>query len=186
MKDLGTINIETDRLLLRRFTILDVDQMYNNYASNPNVTRYLSWPAHQSKDITKMIITSWVGGYANDYFYQWAIVLKEINEVIGGISVVGYDDNLDSYEIGYCIGENYWNKGITTEALNKVIEFLFKEVKVNNISAYHDTRNPNSGKVMKKCGMKYLYTIEKKCKTSLGDDCDAAYYKISKDEYFKI
>lgn len=58
--------------------------------------------------------------------------------------------------IGYCIGRKWWKQGITSEALKAVIDFLFDEVKTNRIEARHDPRNPNSGLVMKKCGMKVV------------------------------
>lgn len=61
--------------------------------------------------------------------------------------------------IGYCIGEKWWHQGITSEALQHVINFLIDEVGMNRIEAVHDSQNPNSGKVMKKCGMKYEGTL---------------------------
>ncbi len=71
-------------------------------------------------------------------YYQWAIVYKENNQVIGSISVVGIDESIEATEIGYCIGYDYWNKGITTEAFSMVISFLFDEVNGNRISVRHE------------------------------------------------
>jgi ribosomal-protein-alanine N-acetyltransferase len=61
--------------------------------------------------------------------------------------------------IGYCIGRKWWHSGITSEALESVIQFLIEEVGLNRIESRHDPRNPNSGAVMKKCGMKYEGTL---------------------------
>lgn len=61
--------------------------------------------------------------------------------------------------IGYCIGTKWWHKGIMSEALGTVIDYLFDEIGMNRIESRHDVRNPHSGAVMKKCGMKYEGTL---------------------------
>jgi len=73
----GTCRLETERLILRRFTVADADAMYRNWASDSEVTKYLTWPSHQSPEITKTLLTEWVKSYKKDNYYQWAIVLKE-------------------------------------------------------------------------------------------------------------
>lgn len=75
--------------------------------------------------------------------------------MIGSISAFKINEVIFSCEIGYCISSNYWNKGITTEALKAIINYLFKEVGFNRIVAMHDPDNPASGKVMIKSNMKY-------------------------------
>lgn len=71
MKHIGTKNIETERLILRRFTLDDADAMYRNWASDDEVTKYLIWSAHSSVDITKMVLADWVESYKNDDNYNW-------------------------------------------------------------------------------------------------------------------
>ena len=159
MNHIGTIDIVTNRLLLRQFKESDYKNMYKNWASDDEVSKFLSWNAHESEDASKEIIANWISKYDNLNVYNWAIELKEINEVIGGISVVRMYDNTLSCEIGYCIGRKYWNKGITTEALTAVIDFLFKEVGVHRVYAQHDLENKASGEVMKKSNMKYEGTL---------------------------
>jgi ribosomal-protein-alanine N-acetyltransferase len=85
--------------------------------------------------------------------------------------------------IGYCIGKKYWNQGITSEALNRIIKFFFEEVGVNRIESRHDPNNPNSGKVMKKCGMKYEGTIRQADINNQGI-CDYSEYGILAEEYY--
>lgn len=182
MEHLGTMYIETDRLILRRFTMNDAEAMYRNWASDSDVTKYLTWPAHQSVDITRMVLSDWTSNYKNDHFYQWAIVLKENGEEpIGSIAVVSFDDDVQKAHIGYCIGKKWWQRGITSEALCAVIDFLFDDVGVQRIEARHDPKNPNSGAVMKKCGMKYEGTLRRSDINNLGL-CDACYYGILKEE----
>ena len=181
MKHCGTQRLETERLILRRFVIEDSEAMYKNWASDEEVTKYLMWPTHSSPEISKTVTENWVNSYSDEKFYQWAIVPKDVGEPIGGISVVHMKENISMVHIGYCIGKKWWNKGITSEALKAVMDFLFDEVKVNRIESRHDPRNPNSGKVMKKCGMKYEGTLRSSDWNNQGI-CDACYYALLKSE----
>jgi len=153
MNHQGTKTLETERLILRKFDLNDSEAMYRNWASDPEVTKYLTWETYQSVSEADSILAMWAKDYEKPDFYQWAVVLKEISEPIGSISVVNMEDDIP--EIGYCIGKAWWNMGITTEALKRVMKYLFEEVEVNKIIARHDVRNPASGMVMKKAGMKY-------------------------------
>lgn len=56
MKHLGTINLETSRLKLRRFELPDAEAMYKNWASDPEVTKYLMWPPHKDVSVTESIL----------------------------------------------------------------------------------------------------------------------------------
>ena len=160
MKHLGTKTLDTPRLILRQFVIDDCELFYKNWASDERVTKYMTWDAHQNIELTKIIVTDWVNNYVNDNFYQWAIVLKETNEPIGSISVVRMDEETETFEIGYCLSYDYWNKGITSEAFKAVIKYAFEEIKIKVFAARHDERNIASGKVMEKCGLKYIGTKE--------------------------
>lgn len=154
MKHLGTKRIETERLILRQFTMEDAPAMYQNWASDPEVTRFLTWPPHAGIEITKTVLFEWVSSY-DETKYQWCIALKETNEAIGSMGVTHVDESAASMELGYCIGRSYWHNGITSEALMAVMNYLLEEVGVNRIEARHNIKNPNSGKVLKKCGLLY-------------------------------
>lgn len=117
------------------------------------MTKYLTWPTHESVDVTRKVIENWIQHYQYRDFYQWAIVLKETQEVIGTLSIVHMNEKINSVCIGYCIGSRFWKKGYVSEAFEKVIRFLFEDVKVNRIESHHDVNNPASGRVMQKCGM---------------------------------
>ena len=185
MKHCGTQRLETERLILRRFVNEDADAMYSNWASDDEVTKYLTWPTHSSVDVSKYVTDDWVNSYSNEKYYQWAIVLKENGDVpIGSISAVDMKEDISMVQIGYCIGRNWWNKGITSEAMQEVMKFFFEEIGVNRVEARHDPKNPNSGKVMEKCGMKYEGTMRSADKNNQGI-CDAVYYALLKSEWEK-
>ena len=183
MEHKGTVYIETERLILRRFTLDDASAMYENWASDDEVTKYLMWQAHGDISVSESILRDWVKNYENNGFYTWAIVFKENSDKpIGSIAVVeNIDETVRKAHIGYCIGKPWWHKGIMSEALKAVIDFLFDEVGVNRVESRHDPRNPNSGAVMKKCGMKYEGTHRQSDRNNQGI-CDACYYAILADE----
>ena len=178
----GTKTIETNRLILRKVQKEDAEPMFRNWASNPLVTKYLTWPTHESIAVTEMVIENWFREYEKENYYQWIIELKEQEEPIGSISVVRQNDRIAEAEIGYCIGSRWWHRGIVSEALSAVIEYLFTEVGMNRISARHDPNNPNSGGVMRKCGMKYEGTSRSSDRNNQGI-CDAAHYAILRSEW---
>ncbi len=180
----GTQTIETSRLTLRRAVKEDAEAMFRNWASDPEVTKYLTWPTYEKVDTAHQILDLWVGEYEKPNYYQWMIVLKELGEPIGSISVVRQNDRVEEAEIGYCIGSRWWHKGIMTEALTAVIEYLFTEVGMNRVAARHDPNNPHSGGVMRKCGMKYEGT-NRACDRNNQGVCDAAQYSILRSEWRK-
>jgi len=181
MKHLGTQTLETSRLILRQFTLDDAPAMHANWASDPEVTKFLTWPVHPNADVSRMVLENWVKAYDDPQSYQWAIELKEIGQPIGSISVVGQNEQTEMLHIGYCIGQNWWHKGIMTEALRAVMDFLFDEVGANRLESRHDPRNPHSGAVMKKCGMKYEGTMRSADWNNQGL-CDACCYAILKSD----
>ena len=181
MKHKGTQTIETERLILRKLSTSDAEAMYKNWASDPEVTKYLTWPPHESVEATENLISLWEQDYKKENYYQWGIELKSIGEVIGTISVVGMKEEIDMVHIGYCIGKKRWHQGITSEAFSAVIKFFFDEVGVNRIEARHDLRNPHSGDVMKKCGLRYEGTFRSADRNNQGI-CDICFYGLLRSD----
>lgn len=181
MKHNGTQRLDTERLVLRRFVNEDAEAMYKNWAADEEVTKYLTWPTHSSQEVSRRVIEEQVKAYDSESYYQWAIVLKEKGEPIGSISVVHMNEDVSMMHVGYCIGRPWWHNGLTAEALKAVMDFLFDIVEVNRIESRHDPKNPNSGKVVKKCGMKYEGTLRSSDRNNQGI-CDACYYALLKSE----
>jgi ribosomal-protein-alanine N-acetyltransferase len=180
MNHLGTQRIETERLILRKFEATDAENMFKNWASDDQVTKYLTWPTHKSIETSRDVLKMWIEEYSKLNNYQWCIEYKENGEAIGSISIVHQNEDTLSAEIGYCIGREYWNKGITSEAMKAIINFLFNHVVFNRVEARHDPCNPNSGKVMEKCGLSYEGLRKKADKNNTGI-CDVALYGILRE-----
>ncbi len=101
---------------------------------------------------------------------------------IGTISVIELNEKTEKVHIGYCLGSRWWHCGFTSEAFTAVIAFLFEEVKVNRIETWHDPQNPNSGKVMQKCGLIYEGTLRQADWNNKGI-VDACVYGILASDY---
>ena len=180
MNHIGTQYIETNRLILRRFELSDAQAMFDNWASDDEVTKYLTWPTHSDVSVTKQVLEAWVPQYSKDDYYNWAIILKANGpQPIGNISVGRWYEDGAVPVIGYCMGKRWWHQGIMTEALGVVIDFLFRQVGVRRIESYHDPNNPHSGDVMRKCGMKFEGTREKSDRNNQGV-CDTSHYSIER------
>ena len=182
MNHLGTMRIETNRLILRQFEKNDAVNMYKNWGSDSKTTEFLSWKPHKDVKETEEIISSWIENYEDPSIYNWVIELKETQEAIGNIKLVRLDDVNASCEIGYCLGSEFWNRGIVSEALKSVIDFLFSEVHFNRVAAKHNVMNVASGVVMKKCHMVYEGTL-REVKFKNNQFCSTSIYSILRSEW---
>ncbi|MDR0929576.1 MAG: GNAT family N-acetyltransferase [Oscillospiraceae bacterium] len=183
MTHLGTVTLETERLILRRFTLDDAEAMFRNWASDPKVTKFLMWQPHESVAVSKSILEQWVNSYQSPEYYSWAIVPKSLGEPIGNIAVVYAHPKVESLEICYSMGTAWWNQGIMTEALKAVIQYLFEQVGARRVDATYNPINVGSGRVMAKAGMRYEGTLRGMSRNNMGIT-DKAYYAILADDYF--
>ncbi len=152
----GTVELFTERLILRRFSIDDASDMYNNWACDKDVAKYTLWRVNESIEETKSYLEDWTQRYESKQYYHWAIVYKDNMQVIGSISTSSLNNYLKCCNIGYTLSKMYWNMGIATEATKCVINFMVKNVGIQKIYAYHDVENCASGRVLQKCGMEFL------------------------------
>lgn len=168
----GTERIETERLILRRFTLSDSDDAYLNWFSDPDAARYMRWEAHTDVSQTREFLNRVVSDYEKPDFYRWAVVLKSDKKAIGavGLQVVSEYDSVA--DVSYVLGGAYRNRGIASEALRAVLGYAFTAVGVNRVEGYHSVNNPASGKVMLNAGMKYEGLALQKYRSRAGyEDC---------------
>ena len=183
MKNIGTKTLDTDRLILRRINEHDYKQAYKNWCSHEEVTKYVIWSKHKDELETKELFDNWIKDYESNTTYRWIIELKENHEVIGTITASKKFIEFGTVSIGYCMSDDYWNRGIMTEALTRVIEFFFEECNADIICAEYLENNPASGKVMIKSGMKYDGIERKRVLDKNGKRNDLIVYSILREEY---
>ena len=181
----GTVRIETERLVLRRFVPEDMEQIFENCWSDYEVWKWTNYALMNTLDDVKtranMFTENWLRAYERPDRYSWAMELKETGEVIGRFFGMHPDDAISQVELAYEMGRKWWNQGLMTEAAKAVIHFFIAEVGFGRVYAYHAAGNPASGAVMKKCGRKYEGTLRCADKNNQGI-CDVSYYGILKSE----
>lgn len=178
----GTQKIETERLILRKFKPSDSEYMFKNWATDSEVCKFLSWNPHSGLSETEQVVENWINTYMYDNYYNWAIELKEIGEIIGQISIMNLNEAYYSCEVAYNIGRIFWGKEIMSEALRAVIIYMIKDIGINRLEAKHDTKNPASGRVMQKSGMKYEGTMRQVKINKHGYFYDLAIYSVLKSD----
>lgn len=185
MKHLGTCRLDTQRLYLRRFKVSDATMVYNNWSSDDEVTQFVAWPTHQSVKMTRRILANWEVAYQSLNTYQWAIVERQSDEVIGSISLFQFDrrGHRHNCEMGYCLSKKYWNKGLMTEAAKTVLQFAFEQIGVDCVIAKHDVRNLASGRVMQKIGMTHDKLVRRAVLNGRREWVDCETYVIFKENY---
>lgn len=182
--NVGTHVIETERLILRRFTKDDATDMFNNWINDKEVQANYGEPVYESIEAVKELLDKWIVQYKNSDFYRWAIVLKENNQCIGQIAFCSINLNCSYADIEYCIGRDYQRKGYASEALSGVIKFTFEKTGLNRLQAFHRGRNISSGKVLQKSKMKYEGTLRQTMfYPEINEFDDKIYYGILKEEY---
>jgi len=181
LQHLGSAILQSGNLTLRPFVTDDAEEMFRNWAHDPEVTRYLTWQAHPDSGETRRILDLWVPRYIEADFYNWGIVYEPEAALIGSISFADSADKSGRAEVGYCIGQPWWGKGIMTEALKMVISFAFAQVGLQRIQAIHNVKNPASGRVMQKAGMQLEGIMRRYMLDNEGDYADHALYAILSD-----
>ena len=150
--------ITTERLILRSFLARDAEDMYE-YASRPDVVRYLKWEAHSSLYETKYRLGLIAREYKKGRFYDWAVVLRgergDEGKMIDSCGFTSFDISNRSAEIGYVINPAYAGRGYATEAVCRVLRFAFCELGLHRVEARYATGNAASRRVMEKCGMRF-------------------------------
>jgi ribosomal-protein-alanine N-acetyltransferase len=178
LNHVGTQQLETNRLILRRHEMTDVNDVYNNWVTDPEVRKFWSWDPHKNIEETKEFLIDLIGKYEKVDTYIWIIELKYISQAIGYIYLNDIDDINDSVSVHFALSRKYWKQGFITEACKRVLDFAFSVLQVKRIHTHHHINNPASGKVMQKCGMKFIETAYRSipdCERISGNYC---YYEI--------
>lgn len=152
--DITGIVIETDRLILREWTLSDLDDFYE-YAKEPGTGEMAGWLHHENKDVSLEILNMFINEKKT-----FAVEYKENHKVIGslGIEMYGLEDKLTEFnnyygrEIGYVLSKDYWGLGLMTEAVKAVIEYLFNKLDYDFLICGFFDRNNRSKRVQEKCG----------------------------------
>jgi ribosomal-protein-alanine N-acetyltransferase len=147
------LKIDTERLLLRLFDLSDAGRVRELAGDKEISETTLNIPHPYEKGMAEEWISSSRIKFESGECVHFAIILKSTQELIGAIGLV-IDKAFNRGELGYWIGREYWNQGYCTEAAGVVLEYGFNQLLLHKITSSHFARNPSSGKVMRKIGLK--------------------------------
>lgn len=176
--------LECDRIVLRRMLKSDAADMFE-YASNPAVTKYLTWDVHPTKRFSANYLAYLNTRYRAGEFFDWAIVTRNGNKMIGTCGFTRFNFSAYSAEIGYVLNPTYWGRGVAAEAARRVIRFGFDVLELHRIEAKFMEGNRQSLRVMEKLGM----TLEGYARESMmakGEFVTVGTCSILRDEYNRM
>ena len=145
--------LTSERLILRKLTKNDAADIYA-YAGDPEVSRYLLWSAHSSLAVTKRYLDQAVRQYRHGDLFDFAVVLRKENRVIGTCGFTSCREASSAGEVGYVLSPAYRGQGLATEAVMLLLRWGFCHLKMNRIEARYMVENTASRALMERCGMK--------------------------------
>ncbi len=152
--DISNVVLKTERLVLRPWRLSDLDDFYE-YASVDGVGEMAGWPHHKSKDDSLVILKRFIEN-------KRTFAIEYNNKAIGSLGIEEYDEDklpelkdLKAREIGYVLAKPYWGLGLMPEAVKRVIDYLFTELKLDVLVCGHYQFNNQSRRVQEKCGFKH-------------------------------
>jgi [ribosomal protein S5]-alanine N-acetyltransferase len=173
--------IETERLLLRKVTLDDAVDIFE-YATDPEVPKYMPWEPHQSIKETYDYLERVMKLYREYHPGPWAIVHKRDAKMIGTCSYGSWAREDHCAEVGYVLNRHYWGQGYMAEAVRALVGFGFRELGLNRIQARCDVPNIGSARVMEKVGMRFEGVLRQQL-FEKGSYRDIKIYSILKSEW---
>lgn len=173
--------LETERLLLTGWKISDAPSLFE-YAKNPNVGPAAGWRPHSTiLDSLWLIVSFLIPGQVR------AIRPKENGRAIGTISFSPdkFRPGMRSMELGYSMSEEYWGRGLMTEAAKEMIRYGFEELRLDNICICTGPENKKSQNIIRKCGFTYEGTLRKAFLVYDGTVRDVMCHSLTKAEYYE-
>jgi ribosomal-protein-alanine N-acetyltransferase len=154
--DITGVRLETDRLILRPWTIDDLQDFFE-YASIEGLGQMAGWLPHKTIDDSKAILDMFIRSRR-----VFAVELKETGKVIGSLGIEEPDPDpeqeLLGRELGYVLHKAYWGQGLMPEAAKRVISWCFEELKLDYLTCSHFDWNMQSSRVIEKTGFRYCST----------------------------
>ena len=154
--------LETDRLILRPFSMEDAQDVFYGWERDEDVAKYMFWTSHN--DINKTIgwLEKELSKIDADDWYRWAILSKETLDLLG-TGLIYVEEEYAKFEIAYNLGKKAWGFGYTTEAMQEVIKFAKEELGIKEIMGRHAKENPASSRIFEKLGFTHIKDIPYEC-----------------------
>jgi RimJ/RimL family protein N-acetyltransferase len=150
--------IETPRLVLRPLELGDADALLP-FASDPEVSKMLSWDPHKDRSETVAFLERVIAARTEGTSIAWAIVFE--GQVVGVISIDGIRWEfrawrMDKAEIGYWLGRPFWGRGLMSEAATAALRFAFEMLGLHKVTIGCVEGNEASRAIIEKLGFRFL------------------------------
>jgi ribosomal-protein-alanine N-acetyltransferase len=144
--------IVLSNITMRPLELADSHQMFD-YASDPEVTRHVTWETHHTEDDSLIFLRDIIHGYERGDTFVWGIIWNDTNALVGTIALHHWSPKDQVAELGYALGRRYWGNGIATMAAGAILDFGFSSLNLNRIYALCHIQNARSARVLEKIGM---------------------------------
>lgn len=182
----GSEQIETDRLILRKFTYDDIIDVHSNWASDEEVQLMYCEPVYKTLADVKGLLDKYISGYNRTDYFRWAVILKEDNRCIGQIAYFLVDEKNRMGEIEYCIGREFQRHGYATEACRQIIRYGIDRIHFHRIQIRCKDINAASEGVIRKCGFNYEGTLRDSILLPDGMYCGMKYFSLLEQDHLYI
>jgi len=173
--------LETERIRLRPVTDSDIDSLYSIF-SDPQVMRYWSGPPFRDRDEAVSLVCEIREKFARRVYLKWGVALRSDDKVIGTATLFNLNLEQERAEVGYALAREQWGQGLMNEALRRLLQYSFDELKLRRLEADVDPRNAGSIKTLERLGFQregYLRERWHVC----GEIQDALFYGLLRHEW---
>ena len=150
----GTVELWTERLILRRYRPEDAEPLHQRLGTDPTMTQYSGWNPYATLETAQETVRRFIAGYDDEKSYSWVMDIEDV--VVGTIGAYDYQD--DRIEVGFSIVRGWQGRGLATEALRKVLEYLTENEGIHCVTAWCASENIGSRRVLEKAGMRLVRT----------------------------
>ncbi len=148
----GTAELWTENLLLRRYRPEDAEELYRRFGTDPEMVKYSGWNPYATPEMAQETVRRFIESYTDEHAYSW---LMDVDDIIVG-TIGAYDYENGQIEVGFSVVKAWQGRGLATEALKKVMEYLTENEGIPCVTAWCAAENIGSGRVLEKAGMRLV------------------------------
>ena len=150
----GTVELWTERMILRRYRPEDADELYRYLGTDPEMYEYSGWNPYATLEMARETVQGFIDSYDDEHTYSWVMDIDDV--IVGTIGAYDYKDN--QIEVGFSVVKGWQGRGLATAALKKVLEYLTENEGIPCVTAWCAAENIGSQRVLEKAGMQFVNT----------------------------
>lgn len=173
--------LETDRLVLKKLSVSDAEDMYS-YASLNSVTRFLLWSPHLNIEDTRGYIEFLNRQYKKGTYADWGVFLKSEDRLIGTTGFADFDFENNTGEVGYVLNPAYQGNGYMSEAVSEILSVAFERIGLDRVDLRIMEENKPSRRLASRLGFDFVKVGDEPLNVK-GEDRIIHYYSLAKEKW---